>query len=121
MEQKEALGMLCPNCRVDLVMGERLGVEVDYCPNCRGIWLDRGELDKIIKRIVAEARMAAPTATKSFLPRAGEAQGLLASNAARDQTGYEHARGHREDSDDVTGTAVIAARAFLSGCSTDWR
>ena len=92
--------MLCPNCRVDLVMGQRLGVEVDYCPKCRGIWLDRGELKKIIERTVAEARIAAPTAPESLLPRAAEAQGLLASNAARDQTGYEHARGHPDDSDD---------------------
>lgn len=43
-------GMLCPNCRVALTMSERLGVEIDYCPTCRGVWLDRGELDKILER-----------------------------------------------------------------------
>ena len=43
-------GMLCPACRVDLVMSERQGIEIDYCPKCRGVWLDRGELDKIIER-----------------------------------------------------------------------
>lgn len=42
--------MKCPNCNVDLVMSERSGVEIDYCPNCRGVWLDRGELDKIIEK-----------------------------------------------------------------------
>ena len=42
--------MKCPNCNVNLVMTERSGVEIDYCPECRGIWLDRGELDKIIDR-----------------------------------------------------------------------
>lgn len=43
--------MKCPICtNVDLVMSERQGVEIDYCPNCRGIWLDRGELDKIIEK-----------------------------------------------------------------------
>lgn len=43
--------MKCPCCRdVDLVMSERSGVEIDYCPSCRGVWLDRGELDKIIER-----------------------------------------------------------------------
>ena len=42
--------MKCPNCNVNLVMTERSGVEIDYCPECRGIWLDRGELDKIIER-----------------------------------------------------------------------
>lgn len=39
----------CPVCDVDLVMSERQGIEVDFCPQCRGVWLDRGELDKIIK------------------------------------------------------------------------
>lgn len=46
-------GMLCPACRVNLVMTERQGVEIDYCPTCRGVWLDRGELDKILERSVA--------------------------------------------------------------------
>ncbi|EXL01502.1 zf-TFIIB domain-containing protein [Ochrobactrum sp. WV_118_8] len=46
--------LLCPLCRVDLVMSERQGIEIDYCPKCRGVWLDRGELDKIIERSVAE-------------------------------------------------------------------
>jgi uncharacterized protein len=49
-----AAGLLCPVCRVDLVMSERLGVEIDYCPRCRGVWLDRGELDKILDRGAAE-------------------------------------------------------------------
>ncbi|WP_207515380.1 zf-TFIIB domain-containing protein [Longitalea luteola] len=42
--------MNCPNCNEVLVMTERQGVEIDYCPKCRGIWLDRGELDKIIEK-----------------------------------------------------------------------
>lgn len=42
--------MNCPHCNVTLVMAERNGVEIDYCPQCRGVWLDRGELDKIIER-----------------------------------------------------------------------
>ncbi|MSM38501.1 MAG: hypothetical protein GJT30_02605 [Geobacter sp.] len=43
--------MKCPVCdNVDLLMSERQGVEIDYCPRCRGVWLDRGELDKIIER-----------------------------------------------------------------------
>jgi uncharacterized protein len=45
--------MKCPVCKeADLVMSERQGVEIDYCPTCRGIWLDRGELDKIVERSV---------------------------------------------------------------------
>ena len=42
--------MKCPNCNATLVMADRSGVEIDYCPDCRGVWLDRGELDKIIER-----------------------------------------------------------------------
>lgn len=49
--------MNCPVCKdVKLVISERQGIEIDYCPECRGVWLDRGELDKIIeKSIPAEA------------------------------------------------------------------
>ena len=42
--------MNCPACNVTLVMSERQGIEIDYCPQCRGVWLDRGELDKVIER-----------------------------------------------------------------------
>ncbi len=41
--------MLCPVDRTPLVMSERQNIEIDYCPTCRGVWLDRGELDKIIE------------------------------------------------------------------------
>lgn len=44
--------MQCPIDGTQLVMADRSGVEIDYCPQCRGIWLDRGELDKIIERSV---------------------------------------------------------------------
>ncbi|MBW0368341.1 TFIIB-type zinc ribbon-containing protein [Ensifer adhaerens] len=49
-----AQGLLCPTCHVNLVMSERQGIEIDYCPQCRGVWLDRGELDKIIERSVGD-------------------------------------------------------------------
>ena len=43
--------MKCPVCKdVTLLMSEKHGIEIDYCPECRGIWLDRGELDKIVQR-----------------------------------------------------------------------
>jgi uncharacterized protein len=42
--------MKCPIDQAELVMAERQGVEIDYCPKCRGVWLDRGELDKIVDR-----------------------------------------------------------------------
>lgn len=54
--------MLCPSCQVELSMSERQGIEIDYCPKCRGIWLDRGELDKLIERSMQEipARVEPP-------------------------------------------------------------
>jgi hypothetical protein len=59
--------MKCPICKdPDLVMTERQNIEIDYCPQCRGVWLDRGELDKIIERVQLEQQsytaMPAPTA-----------------------------------------------------------
>ncbi|SEE75888.1 zf-TFIIB domain-containing protein [Ruania alba] len=47
--------MKCPTDGATLVMSERSGVEIDYCPTCRGVWLDRGELDKIIERVAVNA------------------------------------------------------------------
>ncbi|WP_413575585.1 zf-TFIIB domain-containing protein [Bdellovibrio sp. HCB290] len=53
--------MKCPSCKdKDLVMSERKGVEIDYCPECRGIWLDKGELDKILERSQQEDSYAKP-------------------------------------------------------------
>jgi uncharacterized protein len=55
--------MKCPSCKeTNLSMSERLGIEIDYCPDCRGVWLDRGELDKILEK-------AASDKTSSILPR----------------------------------------------------
>jgi len=47
--------LLCPTCMVELKLAERQGIEIDYCPQCRGVWLDRGELDKILERVLATA------------------------------------------------------------------
>jgi Zn-finger nucleic acid-binding protein len=48
--------MKCPVCTgIDLKIAERQGIEIDYCPDCRGVWLDRGELDKIIERSAVQA------------------------------------------------------------------
>jgi Zn-finger nucleic acid-binding protein len=50
---QERMIMKCPVCEnTNLMMSERQGIEIDYCPQCRGVWLDRGELDKIIERSV---------------------------------------------------------------------
>ncbi|SFR80626.1 hypothetical protein SAMN05216203_3098 [Marinobacter daqiaonensis] len=53
--------MKCPICSDEnLVMADRQGIEIDYCPKCRGVWLDRGELDKIIERSGQTAAPAQP-------------------------------------------------------------
>lgn len=52
--------MKCPNDQTTLVMSDRSGIEIDYCPECRGVWLDRGELDKIIDRAGSAPSAAAP-------------------------------------------------------------
>ena len=54
--------MQCPTDQTTLVMSERSGIEIDYCPTCRGVWLDRGELDKIIDRSLGQPAPAAAPA-----------------------------------------------------------
>jgi uncharacterized protein len=58
--------MACPVDGTTLIMSERQGIEIDYCPACRGVWLDRGELDKIIERSAAAA--APPVAPVQSMP-----------------------------------------------------
>lgn len=61
--------MHCPVCKtVQLMMTDRNGIEIDYCPQCRGVWLDRGELDKIIER--SAPQVAAPQASPYVPPPA---------------------------------------------------
>ncbi|MCC7106785.1 MAG: zf-TFIIB domain-containing protein [Chloroflexi bacterium] len=57
--------MLCPSCRVELKLADRQGIEIDYCPRCRGVWLDRGELDKVVERSTAIGR---PTGSARYEP-----------------------------------------------------
>jgi Zn-finger nucleic acid-binding protein len=60
----------CPICTdVDLVMTDRQGIEIDYCPKCRGVWLDRGELDKLIERSAAALAPAAPAPVAQPVPQ----------------------------------------------------
>lgn len=61
--------MACPVDQTALVMSERQGIEIDYCPTCRGVWLDRGELDKIIERSDAPGG-ANPSAPAPAAPQA---------------------------------------------------
>lgn len=56
--------MQCPLCSVELTMSERQGIEIDYCPRCRGVWLDRGELDKIIEKSSQPSPAVKPEETR---------------------------------------------------------
>ena len=60
--------MLCPVDRTPLVMSERQSIEIDYCPTCRGVWLDRGELDKIIERSTPPEAPEPPQAPQAPQP-----------------------------------------------------
>ena len=85
-----AVGMPCPVCKVALVMSDRQGVEIDYCPQCRGVWLDRGELDKIIERSAA-----AEPAPRTAAPAAPQAQPYPPAGAfPQPQPGYEDRQYH---------------------------
>ena len=62
--------MKCPVCPDStLVMSERQGVEIDYCPQCRGVWLDRGELDKLIDRAAGPVAAVPPPQQQPRPPR----------------------------------------------------
>jgi len=65
--------MKCPVDETVLQMTDRQGIEIDYCPQCRGVWLDRGELDKLIDRSVPDLPSAAPRQepTRSYPARSG--------------------------------------------------
>jgi uncharacterized protein len=79
--------MTCPVDGATLVMSERQGIEIDYCPSCRGVWLDRGELDKIIERsAVAPVQPQAPT------PPAPPQQPWGAQPGYPPQAGYGHGK-----------------------------
>ena len=60
--------MACPVDGTTLTMSERSGIEIDYCPTCRGVWLDRGELDKIIERNAADSAQAAQAQAPQAAP-----------------------------------------------------
>jgi Zn-finger nucleic acid-binding protein len=83
--------MSCPVCRVPLVMSERQGVEIDYCPQCRGVWLDRGELDKIIER-AGQDLAAAPPSRSAPPPRDRDRDRDYDPGFGRHHGGHPHKR-----------------------------
>ena len=79
--------MTCPVDGTTLVMSERSGIEIDYCPTCRGVWLDRGELDKIIERNAQQAAAPPPQQAPQQGAWAGQQQ-----HYGHDHRGKPHKR-----------------------------
>lgn len=89
--------MKCPVCDVPLSISSREGVEIDFCPQCRGVWLDRGELDKVIER--ASAAMA-PASSSGTGRDYGDERGRETYEDSRryeDDRRYEDRRRYDED------------------------
>ncbi|GAA1315100.1 zf-TFIIB domain-containing protein [Leucobacter albus] len=85
--------MNCPSDGTTLLMSERQGIEIDYCPQCRGIWLDRGELDKILERAQAEAEaFAAQQAPQHQAPQAPAAPASPAAPQAAPPLGDHYSQ-----------------------------
>lgn len=85
--------MKCPVCTTtDLMMSDRQGIEIDYCPQCRGVWLDRGELDKIIER---SAVMAVPQSVDAPPPRFCEPE----YPASHMKQGHDNHYGYKQQHD----------------------
>lgn len=108
--------MRCPVDNETLVMADRNGVEIDYCPKCRGVWLDRGELDKIIDRAAGQTPVAAPVGAP-VAPTA-PAQPLYQAEPARAPYAAQpqpRRRDHDDDDDDYrSGRKPKRRESFLS-------
>jgi Zn-finger nucleic acid-binding protein len=85
--------MKCPVCDVALSISSREGVEIDFCPQCRGVWLDRGELDKVIERASAAMAPVAPVADRGRPePRYEERRDERRYDERRPEPRYEERR-----------------------------
>jgi uncharacterized protein len=87
--------MKCPTCPDStLVMSARDGVEIDYCPSCRGVWLDRGELDKIIERSMQEqAKLQGSPAAVTQVPPQNYRPDFDDSDFSHRKPGYGYGHG----------------------------
>lgn len=90
MNINEEYLMKCPACKEDvtLSMSERNGIEIDYCPSCRGVWLDRGELDKILEKASTEKKEA----THTTMPREKIQEVIYRDSNSYKKDHYKHKR-----------------------------
>lgn len=103
--------MKCPVCNIDLLMSERQGIEIDYCPNCRGVWLDRGELDKIVERASV---YAAPQTARPVDAERAQAVSVAPDHDARSCQNPEERQYAIPGSQQIPPQAVQAAKALTS-------
>ena len=87
--------MQCPLDQAELQMMDRQGIEIDYCPRCRGVWLDRGELDKIIERSTGGQPAAPGSGVRPAAP-----YGVQQRPPSDDARRYEDSRRYRDDDDE---------------------
>ena len=94
--------MKCPVCiEPELAIAERQGIEIDYCPTCRGVWLDRGELDKIIGRTAMAENRTPDVSDDEFR---GQSR----------QDGYDRSRRDRHDDEDYSGKKRYRKKNLLA-------
>jgi uncharacterized protein len=86
--------MQCPLDSTNLVMAERQGIEIDYCPQCRGVWLDRGELDKIIER--SDGTANTPVASHAAADRSADRQSRPSNDDYRQGGHYDERNYHQK-------------------------
>ena len=80
--------MKCPSDGAVLVISDRSGVEIDYCPECRGVWLDRGELDKIIDRLANDPGSASQSGSP-YPPSGYDGRGSKHGSGHGDRSGHD--------------------------------
>jgi Zn-finger nucleic acid-binding protein len=101
--------MNCPSCETtELTIAERQGIEIDFCPRCRGVWLDRGELDKLIERT---AGWQAPTPRPA--PVEAKSRGFGDPDRDRERYAPPPRRSHDDDDDDDYRRHGRRRRGFL--------
>lgn len=89
--------MNCPSDGTTLLMSERQGIEIDYCPQCRGVWLDRGELDKILEKAQAESEQFSAPPAPPVAPAVPQQAPVAPPQPQYDAPRYDERRDDRRD------------------------
>ncbi|MCA0272196.1 MAG: zf-TFIIB domain-containing protein [Proteobacteria bacterium] len=101
--------MQCPVDNTQLQMMDRQGVEIDYCPKCRGVWLDRGELDKLIERAAPPVALSEPARAEAPREYRGETP-----REYREEPRHRDDRDYRDDDRYGHGKPYRKRKGFLS-------